>query len=112
MQTLHIYGASDDLFECEGIPGTDEFGCYNELDSEAGRYMGSALVKSKEGRIRIHVIYDGCWSFAIGKVNEDDSFPEWVVSSTWENYSEHLRIDLPNDAIMLMEGWLAHERDA
>jgi hypothetical protein len=64
MQTAIFYGSSDDLIEVDGVKGGDEFNAYTPGDN---CYAGSFNLG---GKMRIHAIYDGCWSFAVGQVDE------------------------------------------
>lgn len=101
MQTAIFYGASDDLIEIEGVKGADEFG----PSTDRQPYMASFNLS---GKMRVHVIYDGCWSFAIGLVNEGIPLPDWPVRITQHDdpfYSMHLEIDVPDDIVLI------HERD-
>lgn len=63
--------------------------CY--VDSEQTSHF---LVHSKEGRCNVYAVYDGCWSFAVSKVDESDGelFPQ---HRSWEKYSEVLRLEVP-----------------
>lgn len=100
MQTAVFYGHSDDLIEVEGVKGADEFGAYQSGDS---RYHGSFNLG---GHMRIHAIYDGCWSFAVAQVDEDIPLPDWpvrVMQSTDTPYSTRLEIDVPDNVKVFRE---------
>jgi hypothetical protein len=96
MQTLKMYGASDDLIECEGVHGTEEFNvCAETGQAHATFLLGNAL--------RIHAIYDGCWCFAVGLIDEDIPLPDWpirILNSTKCSYSVALEIDVPDGTLL------------
>lgn len=101
MQTVVIEGSSDDLVNISGVKGGDEFGCY----TSDGRYHGSFNLG---GQMRIHAIYDGTWSFAIGQVDEEIPLPDWPIRIKWPGscgYSTRVEIDVPDDVKV------SHERD-
>ena len=107
MKTLKVYGASDDLVEAGGIKGADEFNVIKD-----GPYMGRLLVRIPDCTdLVIHVLYDGCWSFAVTSRGweDNDDIRDWYVLNvrrTWGEdcaYSETLEIDVPNDAVLIAE---------
>ena len=91
MPTLEMYGASDDLVETEGIPGCDEFDCYNE----SPRF----LVSGPGGCLWIVAHYHGSWAFAVGSAaNNCEAMPPWPIRRSWGDncaYSETLTIECP-----------------
>ncbi|GAG48622.1 unnamed protein product [marine sediment metagenome] len=93
MKTLKISGASDDLVEMDGIAGADAFDCYG-----ASNLMATFVLKAEHRRMNIYAIYDGCWCFALSRADEDDDAPAWPVRRSWEDYSERIEIDVPDDA--------------
>lgn len=96
---MKMYGASDDLIEVEGIPGSDEF----EADGGNDLLMGSFVVG---GVIRVRAIYDGCWSFSVGQVDEDVPLPEWPISLGQHpecDYSALLEIEVPDHTTIVRE---------
>lgn len=95
MKTAKFYGASDDLIEVEGIRGADEFNVYGDGPHMARFNLG--------GMMRIHAIYDGCWSFAVGMVDEEIPLPDWPVRLTSEGYSMVLEIDVPDTVKVFQE---------
>lgn len=95
MQTAVFYGASDDLVEVEGVKGEDEFTAPGN-----GPYMGAFNLG---GKIRVHAIYDGCWSFAVGKVDEDIPLPNWPTRISETGYTMRLEIDVPDDVKVFRE---------
>ncbi len=103
MKKLQVFGSSDDLIEFSGLPGCDEFNIY-----KAGPYIACFQVCSKtEGSLYIHVIYDGCWSFAVGQSDEDDTYPDWPIKNSlakeYNGYSMLLEIECADDAKLLRE---------
>jgi hypothetical protein len=101
MQTAIFYGASDDLIEVEGVKGADEFSAW--LKNDEGVVAGSFVLG---GKIRVRAIYDGCWTFAVGQVNEDVPLPAWPVrmdQSPEVPYSARLTIEVPDDVVLFRE---------
>lgn len=98
MKTVKFYGASDDLVEVEGIPGADEFWC----DTTCAPFAYATFVVG--GKVRVRAIYDGCWSFAVGQVDEDLELPAWPIRITQHadpSYSVLLEIDVPDDTSVM-----------
>lgn len=98
MQTAVFYGASDDLIEIEGVKGGNEFGIF-----KVGPYIAAFNLG---GKMRIHSIYDGCWSFAVGQVDEEIPLPDWPIRIKWpggRGYSTRLEIDVPDDVKVFQE---------
>jgi hypothetical protein len=88
---LKISGHSDDIVMWEMGGKGDELYPPNNGDSP---YAGTMLIHSPSGRCRVHVLYDGCWSFALCKVDEGD--PNlWPVAFGWEGYSQTLTLKVP-----------------
>jgi hypothetical protein len=88
-------GSSDDLIQVEGCPGGDEFGIYGKGPHVATFNLG--------GRVRVHAIYDGCWSFAAGQLDESIPFPDWSVRVTAGRggYSTRLEIDTGEEPVFV-----------
>ena len=105
MRTLTIYGASDDLIEMEGVPGADEFGAWGNGE---GGIRGSFVLG---GQMRILAIYGkrGCWSFALGQVDEGIPFPDWPIRIKQNlirgevGYSTQVEIDVPDGVGIVRE---------
>lgn len=91
MQTAIFYGASDDLIEVEGIKGADEFNIVADGPWIATFGIGGKLV--------VHALYDGCWSFAVGQEDESIPLPDWPIRIKQHEkaYSVRLEIDCPDD---------------
>lgn len=98
MKELRFYGASDDLFECEGAI-REEIGCF----SVAGIYH----LKSSEGEMQVIANYtdNACWAIGVCQVEEDLPIPNWPASySTHEKgYSVVLTLQVPDDTILVMD---------
>ncbi|ENY6007937.1 TPA: hypothetical protein OUK23_004225 [Klebsiella pneumoniae] len=64
MKELKFYGASDDLFECDGAI-REEICMY----SNPGVYH----LKSSEGEMLVIACYtdEGCWAIGVGQVNKE-----------------------------------------
>jgi hypothetical protein len=96
---ITIYGASDDLVEVDGCEGADEFGAYGSKANEVNWH--GDLVAPGTGaaeQMRVTAIYDGCWHFAIGQVDEDVPLPPWgtgIGQHPEVSYSALLSIDAP-----------------
>jgi len=100
MQTAVFYGASDDLIEVEGVKGADEFGAY------VGGAAGIHATFNVGGKLRVHAIYDGCWCFAVGQVDEDIALPDWPLRIGMQPgtpYSTRLEIKVPDDVKIFRE---------
>jgi len=98
MKTLTMYGQSDDLMEFDGLEGTDEFNPSNSHENIMGTFEVTS--QSDWAGLKISVIYDGCWSFAIGLRDEETNFPNWPIRiSRKHEYSMLVEIDVPDDAV-------------
>lgn len=109
MKTVVAWGSNDDCIEFGGIKGCDEF--YSSASSNSNYAGKFAVISLSEGMsagfivplgLFIHVIYDGCWSFAISGGIEEH-MPDWKVTRTWGEdceYSETLYIEVPDDAYL------------
>lgn len=105
---IRFYGASDDLIEVEGCEGADEFNSY-----EKGPVMwrGDLVAPGGTDQVRVHALYDGCWSFALGQVMDGHPLPEWPVTvrqHTNTDYSTLVEIDAP-EGTRLANTWPSAE---
>ena len=100
MQTAKFWGSSDDLIEIEGVKGGDEF---NGLTKDEELIAGTFNLG---GKIRVRALYDGCWSFAVGQVDEDIPLPDWPIriEQHEKGYSTALIIECPDDVKVFREG--------
>ncbi|MFA9597701.1 hypothetical protein [Citrobacter telavivensis] len=98
MKELHFYGASDDLFECEGAI-REEIGCLNK--------PGIYHLKSGEGEMQVVGYYldSGLWSVGISQIAEDVPLPAWPVQYQVHEsgYSSLLTIQVPDDTTLKIE---------
>lgn len=97
MKTFSIYGASDDLVETAGVPGCDEFNIISD-DVLVGTFVLG-------GKMRIRALYDGCWSFSVGQVDEEIPLPDWPIriKQHERGYSTEMEIDVPDDVTLIRE---------
>ena len=99
MQRAVFYGGSDDLIEVEGVKGAEEFNVYGDGPMMARFNLG--------GQMRIAALYiEGCWSFAIGQVDESIPLPDWPVRIEQHQsveYSTRLEIEVPNNVKVFQE---------
>ncbi|EMO7232537.1 MULTISPECIES: hypothetical protein [Citrobacter freundii complex] len=97
MKELRFYGASDDLFECEGAI-REEIDCFNK--------PGIYHLKSADGEMQVVGYYldSGLWSVGISQTAEDVPLPTWPASySVHERgYSTLLTILVPDDIALVM----------
>ncbi|MEG2665143.1 MAG: hypothetical protein RSE33_20415 [Hafnia sp.] len=98
MKELRFYGASDDLFECEGAI-REEIGCFNR--------PGIYHLKSAEGEMQVVGYYldSGLWSVGISQISEDVPLPAWPVQYQVHEsgYSPLLTIQVPDDTALKIE---------
>lgn len=94
---LRFYGASDDLFECEGAI-REEIGCYDK--------PGIYHLRSEQGEMQIIGYYldSGLWSVGISQVDEDIPIPEWPVTFSMHEhgYGTRLNIEVPDDTYLIL----------
>lgn len=90
---IGIYGASDDgvVLEIDGKT-VEEYDTY-----EPGPVMWRADLRAPDGDImRVHALYDGCWSIAIGQAEEDTPLPDWDIQILQKSgYSTMAQIEAP-----------------
>ena len=89
---LTIEGNSDDIISISKDGEPDEI--YLPDINFKGLHAGTLLMHSNEGRALIHVLYDGCWSFTVSKVVEEDPEPP-EADRHWRDYSEVLSFRVP-----------------
>ena len=106
---IRIYGAGDDLIEVEGCEGADEFNSY-----ERGPVMWSGVLCAPSGeRMGVRALYDGCWSVAVGQVDDGAAFPAWPLTIAQHRslpYSTMAEIDAP-DGTVLENVWPSRDND-
>ena len=106
MAKYTLSGASDDLIEFDGPNAPGEINVICD-----GEYFGTIEI----GTLKIHVIYDGHWAFAIGPTNDDcDKWPHgYEVKREWGTvcqYSETLTIECPDGVPIKYNGKIALAR--
>jgi hypothetical protein len=99
VQKAIFTGSSDDNVYVEGIRGGDEFSCYRQDEG----YVHARFTIG--GKMRIYAIYDGCWSFAVGQVDESIPLPDWPVRHKGsKGYTSILEIEVPAGVTLHREG--------
>lgn len=104
---LSIEGRSDDTIGAYGLPN-DAYSFNDGSDGAMDDYDTCAnndppltfdIVTADEGRLRVTAIYNGCWSFAVGLVDEDDPTPDLLarMHHTRDSHSVGIVIDIPDD---------------
>jgi hypothetical protein len=94
---ITIYGSSDDLIEVEGCEGADEFNSY-----EQGLLMWRGDLVAPDGsQMRVHAVLDGCWSFAVGMVDEGAPLPRWPLTID-QGGAEHSRPGYPTYSTVVL----------
>ncbi len=99
-RTLKFYGASDDLFECEGTIGGEP--------DEIATVDGAVVIEAMGGvGLQVTARYDGAhengvWAIGITPLDEDIPLPCWPME--WKlggrGYSTELTITVPDDAVV------------
>jgi len=101
IKTLTFSGHSDDnvcIRTTQHLPGkvvgnSNEYGCFK---AGAGIVMATFVI---EKAMQVICLYDGCWSFAVGQVDEDIPLPEWPVRLKGsKGYTSFLEITVPSMA--------------
>jgi hypothetical protein len=104
---ITIHGSSDDNFcftieNNQGKRTRDEWGCYQAGDDEIHLVARLATIGLTKG-VFIRAIYDGTWSFAVGKLDEGRSLPGWRFElGNKHEYSTELVIETGDDLVELV----------
>ena len=97
MKNIEVRGHSDDTFMVYG----DGIDCDHD-DCAAGKTRVVQL-QGEGGRMLVLGRYgstlDGVWFVGIAQVKEDDRFPDWPMTWSFEGYSPVLRIQAPDDIV-------------
>lgn len=94
LRMVKFTGHSDDIINVEGRV-FDEFYVKDLGEISYG-------VIDIGGKMRVHAIYDGCWSFAVGQVEEDKPLPDWPVRHMGSSgYTAVLEIDIPKGVMLI-----------
>lgn len=90
LKEIIIRGYSDDIISyCVGDE-YDEHSCYGD-----GKIHSTMIIG---GKVKVYAIYDGCWSFAIGQVDEEIPLPDWdfeLQQSDDCEYSTQIKMLVP-----------------
>ena len=80
----------------------DEIGGHDSVDDQHSRALEVRSIGGARG-IRVHAIYDGCWSFAAGQLAKDRAIPaEWSVRVEQEHgYSTRLVIETGDELVQV-----------
>jgi hypothetical protein len=83
-------GASDDLIEVSIGNKHKEFNVIEDFTLVATFLVGGAT--------KVYALYDGCWTFAAGMVDEGTSLPDWHIetrNSELNGYTTELHMEAP-----------------
>jgi len=99
---LTFIGHSDDIVSYEYTTHNKDVVLSEEAYVNSDK-TSHFLVHSNKGRCNVYAVYDGCWSFAVSKVDEEDGdlFPQ---KRSWEGYSEALRLEVPPNTKVTVMG--------
>jgi len=103
MKSITFYGSSDDnicfeIIEANGKKTEDELGQFSDVLKRP-----IILNSPTWGSAKVYPIFDGCWHFSYGQVNEETALPKWKVSlsvSSETHYSMALRIEAADDTTL------------
>ena len=97
MKEVKIYGASDDLLEIEGdILGADEYNVFSDEILLGYIYLCNF---DTDLMLKIYVLYDGYWSFALSPQDEEKPFDIKIERSFGKDvsYSETVVLTVPDN---------------
>lgn len=83
-------GASDDLIEISIGSKSKEFNVIEDSIHIATFLVGGAL--------KVYALYDGCWTFAAGMIDEGAGLPDWHIEtkdSELNGYTTELHMEAP-----------------
>lgn len=104
---IEIYGHSDDNFcfrieNNQGKRHQDSWGCFQPGEDEVQLVVRLATIGLTKG-VLIRAIYDGTWSFAVGKLDDGRSIPGWKFEIGNEHsYSTSLIVETGDDLVDLV----------
>jgi hypothetical protein len=75
---ITIYGASDDLVEVDGCDGADEFYVASVPTGQVC-WHGNLVAAGATEQVHVQALYDGCWHFSVGQVDEEVKLPRWPL---------------------------------
>lgn len=92
-RTLTFSGYSDDLVHVENFANN------RETEEFSARIFD--LIAAEGPGLRITAVYDGCWSFAPGLLDEDEDLPEWIdtFSLAADGYTVKASISVPEGVL-------------
>jgi hypothetical protein len=96
---IRFYGSSDDnvcfsITDPKGKVTHDEWGCYQSGDDKEIHLVARVTTIGGSKGCLVRAIYDGCWSFAVGMLEEGRTLPVWQFRLGQEHeYSVALEID-------------------
>jgi hypothetical protein len=98
---ISISGGSDDLIEIFGCEGEDEF-C--NASSGIVKLAGNFIAPDGKG-MRVHALYDGTWSFALGLLDEDHEWADWpvVIEQGDRPYNTLVRVEAPEGTKFVLD---------
>jgi len=96
MKEIKFSGSSDDLIYVYG----EEYCEYGNMVKKPF-YVMSAIENTG---LKVYPIYDGCWQFSVGLIDDDDVLPDWEISLGLAHaYSVELTIMAPDDVVVKRE---------
>lgn len=107
---IEFYGSSDDNV-CWRVNGghkikggrEDAVGCYQSGRDLHHCTMVVSTIGGTNG-LKVHAIFDGCWSFAVGQVEEDCRLPDWSLRIDQEHgYSTRLVINTGDEPVTVTQ---------
>jgi hypothetical protein len=103
---IRIYGESDDLVKVEGCDGADEFTVYGLRPVV---WRGNLVAPGGTDVMQVEALYDDCWSFGVGKPDENVPLPAWQINITQHpdvRNSVLLEIDAPEGTRLTNVQWV------
>lgn len=100
---VEFYGHSDDCIEID-VDGKsyDEISGY--ISNDKSIHSKTLLVTTIGGSsgVKVHVLYDGTWSFAVSQLDDGRSLPEWTFTVRQEHeYSTRLSINSGPEPLLI-----------
>ena len=106
MKTITFKGSGEHTVSISGAPGADADDPQRlrglwQLKSD-DRWVGAWDVVANGEKLRVHAIYDDCWSFAIGLAAPGAELPLWAVNLLpSDSTSVQLELTVPDKAHIL-----------
>lgn len=108
---IEFAGHSDDLVDVTRTVFSDQEGPGTERKeteyavSPKHSYAGMFGVKVEASLFKVHVIYDGCWSFSVGPWDEGCSFPSVEITHI-KNHEYSWGLQIITDDVQARVFWL------